>query len=484
MGSELVNGHKDSSGVNGGICTESSSLLSLPSGCDDRLDRPRHDRSVGALIAGIAGNVMEWYDFAIFGAFADIIGAVFFPHPDGTGGNHTALVESFVIFGGAFAARPVGGIMMGYIGDLYGSKTALELSVFMMALPTFLMGCLPSYGAAGTLSVVLLITVRLAQGISAGGQLVSSLVFTVERAPRDRCGLYGSLVMASANSGTLLGVVVATGLRYALSWDQLVSWGWRFPFWGGILVSFSGFYLKYHVAEERPHRAAAPHPRPSVDESPSLPPSPSPHANPILLALDRNHRWHVLATFFVSCLWAGCFYVTFIWMPIFMSVIRQPPLPNSYATTSVVLLATNVAFFPVAGYLSDVLGRRRLMAAAGMAVALLARPMLAIIDGGPEAVDGNYFSPTILLAHGAMGLALALYGAPMCAHLVESVPDDARLTVVSVGYNLALMVVGGSAPAVSTIVCDAYGMEGVANLFAGVACVGVCGVLLGSQIKS
>mmetsp|Transcript_34859 Transcript_34859/g.68622 ORF Transcript_34859/g.68622 Transcript_34859/m.68622 type:complete len:479 (+) Transcript_34859:66-1502(+) len=478
MGPELVNSPKNGSGVKDGVCTESSSLLSLPSGCDDRLDRPRHDRSVGALIAGIAGNVMEWYDFAIFGAFSDVIGAVFFPHPGGTGGNHTALVESFLIFGGAFAARPVGGIMMGYIGDLYGSKKALEMSVFMMAFPTFLMGCLPSYGTAGTLSVVLLITVRLAQGLSAGGQLVSSLVFTVERAPRDRCGLYGSLVMASANSGTLLGMIVAAGLRYALSWDQLVSWGWRIPFWGGILVSLSGFYLKYHVAEERPHRAAAPHPRPSVDDS-SSPPS----TNPILLALDRNHRWHVLATFFVSCLWAGCFYVTFVWMPIFMSVIRQPPLANPFAISSVVLLTTNVVFFPVAGYLSDVLGRRRVMAAAGMALALLARPMLAIIDGGPEAVDGTCFSPTILAAHVALGLALALYGAPMCAHLVESVPDDARLTVVSVGYNLS-MVVGGSAPAVATIACDAYGMEGVANFFAGVACVGVCGVFLGSRINN
>jgi len=138
-------------------------------------------------LAGVAGNILEWYDFAAFGFFSDIIGDVFFPPQEGD----AALIESFTVFGCAFIMRPVGGVIMGYIGDLYGRKKALEISIFLMAFPTFAMGCLPGYDRVGILSTILLILVRLVQGLSVGGQLVSSLVFTVESAPKEEWGLRG-----------------------------------------------------------------------------------------------------------------------------------------------------------------------------------------------------------------------------------------------------------------------------------------------------
>lgn len=121
-------------------------------------------------LAGIAGNVLEWYDFSVFGFLSDVIGEVFFPaHQTG----HLAITESFLIFGGAFLMRPVGGIFMGYIGDKYGRQKALRVSIFLMAFPTFAMGCLPSYERAGSISIVLLVIVRLLQGFSVGGQVSS-----------------------------------------------------------------------------------------------------------------------------------------------------------------------------------------------------------------------------------------------------------------------------------------------------------------------
>merc|ERR1719491_747982 len=125
-------------------------------------------------IAGVAGNVLEWYDFAVFGCFSDVLGAVFFP-PNQDG--HAQIVESFAVFGGAFFMRPLGGMFMGYIGDKYGSRRALTISIFLMAFPTFAMGCLPGYATVGSLSIVLLTIVRLLQGLSVGGQLMSSLIF-------------------------------------------------------------------------------------------------------------------------------------------------------------------------------------------------------------------------------------------------------------------------------------------------------------------
>jgi MHS family proline/betaine transporter-like MFS transporter len=108
----------------------------------------------------------KWYDFAVFGFLSDVIGDVFFPPQRGD----EAITESFVVFGGAFLMRPIGGIVMGYVGDKYGRKKALVISILMMAFPTFIMGCLPSYERAGFISIVLLIIVRLMQGFSVGGQ--------------------------------------------------------------------------------------------------------------------------------------------------------------------------------------------------------------------------------------------------------------------------------------------------------------------------
>ena len=139
--------------------------------------------------------------------------------------------------------------MMGYIGDTYGRKKALEISIFLMAFPTFAMGCLPSYEAVGIISPILLAITRLLQGLSVGGQMMSSLVFTVESRPRAKWGLYGSFVMATANCGTMLGGIIGSAIRSNLTHDQLISYGWRIPFWLGLMVSFSGIYLRLYGRE-------------------------------------------------------------------------------------------------------------------------------------------------------------------------------------------------------------------------------------------
>ena len=144
-------------------------------------------------LAGVAGNMLEWYDFSIFGYLDDVIGEVFFP--PGSNGDANA----FLVFGGAFLMRPIGGLLLGYLGDTVGRKKALVLSIFLMAFPTFAMGLLPGYKHIGDWAVVLLILVRLLQGLSVGGQLMSSLVFTLENHDPSRWGLYGSFVMAAAN---------------------------------------------------------------------------------------------------------------------------------------------------------------------------------------------------------------------------------------------------------------------------------------------
>jgi len=129
-------------------------------------------------IAGVLGNVLEWYDFALYGFFSDIIAQVFFPP------GQDNLLLSYIVFGGAFVARPFGGLIAGHIGDKHGRKRALVMSMISMSIPTFVMGCLPGYDVIGGWSTALLIICRLAQGLSVGGQLPASVVYTVETKPR------------------------------------------------------------------------------------------------------------------------------------------------------------------------------------------------------------------------------------------------------------------------------------------------------------
>eukprot|EP00483_Globobulimina_turgida_P010371 UN10391 len=152
-----------------------------------------------SLIGAAAGNFLEWFDFAIFGLLADEIGHNFFPKSR----HGVQLLQAFAVYAGAFLMRPLGGALFGWIGDKYGRLHALRLSIFMMAFPTFLTGCLPTYNSIGITATILLVILRLIQGLSVGGEITGALVYVLEKCPPNRRSLFGVLVQISG-SGTLL----------------------------------------------------------------------------------------------------------------------------------------------------------------------------------------------------------------------------------------------------------------------------------------
>lgn len=364
-------------------------------------------------IAGVAGNVLEWYDFAVFGYFSDVLGQVFFPPQEG----HAAMIESFAVFGLAFLCRPIGGMMMGYIGDIYGRKRALELSIFLMAFPTFAMGCLPSYEVVGSWSVVFLTLVRMLQGLSVGGQLVSSLVYTCENNDRSQWGLYGSYVMAAANFGTLLGGLVSYAMRANLSEEKLRRWGWRLPFLSGILVSVCGFYLRYGSDDDDEEEWEE-----EVDDNHGGENCHSHHGissssgggdtmlgeNPIRAAFRKGNRRALAASALVPMLWSAGFYITFVWMATFMGILVDPPVPGAFGVNSGSLFLSVCLLFPMAGMLSDVFGRYRVMLIGGVSMGVLSPWMVMIISHGNAAAS--------FFAQSTMGIALSLWGAPSKLH--------------------------------------------------------------------
>ncbi len=196
-----------------------------------------------AVVAGTIGNVLEWYDFGVYGYLATTMSQLFFPGDDKT----ISLLKAFAVFGVGFVMRPVGSILFGVYGDRFGRRLALSAVIFLMAFSTVAIGLLPTYAQAGVLAPILLVVFRLLQGLSAGGEWGGSTSYIVEYAQEGRRGFIGSWQQVSVGSGFLLGSLSAALLSSSLSPDAFISWGWRVPFLLGIFVGVLGAYLRWRL---------------------------------------------------------------------------------------------------------------------------------------------------------------------------------------------------------------------------------------------
>jgi len=416
-------------------------------------------------VAGVMGNVLEWYDFALFGFFSDIIAQVFFPPSDNAADDHSNLIRSFAVYGGAFLMRPVGGLAIGYIGDKHGRKQALVISLFLMAFPTFLMGCLPTYEQVGVTSTVLLVICRLLQGMSVGGQLPASLIYTVEMRPQEHWGYYGSLVMMAANIGTLLGNFVGALLRTVLTDEELVAWGWRIPFLSGIFIAFVAIYLRLHGEEHNPNES-------SVGDEFGL------EGN------EQKHHWEevfkrenlpsLASATLTPMLWGGGFYMTFVWMAIFMEVLIDNPYEHGFWINATALLFGIILPLPLAGWLSDRFGRVRTMISGAVGLAAFGPVMLLVISAGRA---GRAF-----FAQWFLGLLLALFGGPMNAWLVEKFPPNVRLTSAALGYDLAHCTASAFSPLLATILEEQVGALAVGLMYPCFAVLALCGLAITRKV--
>ena len=264
------------------------------------------------VVAGAIGNLLEWYDFGLFGFFASVIARQIMPPGD----RLASLLETFGVFAAGFLNSPLGGVVFGYVGDRLGRKRALELSVLLMAVATTLIGLLPPYSAIGLAAPLLLTLMRLLQGISVGGEYVGSMSFLSEHASPASRAFFGSWSSFSVVLGSLLGSGTAALLTGLLSEAQLLAWGWRLPFLGGILIGVVGLWLRL-----------------GIEESPSflrLQKSGNLAANPIAETM-RKDLGPLAITLGLAGLLSVGFYLPFIWLPTWLSQINRPPLGEDQA---------------------------------------------------------------------------------------------------------------------------------------------------------
>ena len=197
------------------------------------------------LVSSMIGNALEWYDFVLYVQFSTIIGSLFFPSDN----EFTSLLATFGIFAVGFVMRPIGGILFGILGDKFGRKSALVFSILMMAIPTALIGFLPTYEQVGIIAPISLTIIRLLQGLALGGGFSGCMTFIVEHAPSKQRGLIGSTSMFSLGAGVLLGIVVSLGFSKCLSPEDFISWGWRVPFIISLGIGMIAFYIRNNIDE-------------------------------------------------------------------------------------------------------------------------------------------------------------------------------------------------------------------------------------------
>jgi len=375
-----------------------------------------------AVTAAVVGNVLEWYDFAVYSFLAGIIGRTFFPSGDPT----AELLASFGVFGVGFLARPLGGVVIGRLGDVRGRKTALLVTIFLMAGGTVLMGLAPSYASVGIAGPAVILLARLMQGFSAGGEWGGSTAFIVEWAPEGGRGLYGSFQQMSVGAGLLLGSGTAALLSTALPPEAMEAWGWRVPFLLGGLLGPVGLWMRRTMEETPAWREAQ-----RLDAGGDASRAPVAHGAGL-----------AARAFGFTVIWTVSYYIFLNYMPSFTE--RYASLTRSQALWSnTVGLAVLVGAIPLWGALSDRVGRRPLLLACCAALVLLPWPVARFLASGPPFA-------MIIPIQVIMAVIIALFSGAGPAAIAEIFPTRERSTWMTIGYALAVAVFGGFAPYVAT----------------------------------
>jgi MHS family proline/betaine transporter-like MFS transporter len=377
------------------------------------------------IAAGMIGNVLEWYDFAVYGYFATAIGRHFFPHEDAV----AQLLSAFGVFAIGYVMRPVGGAVVGHIGDRFGRRAALTFSVAAMAIPTFLIGLLPGYATLGVAAPIALTLLRMVQGLSVGGEYTSSMVFLVEHAPDGRRGVMGALAAGGAGGGTLLGSAVGASFAASMSNAALDAWGWRIPFLLGLVVGIAGYLLRRHVLETAPpeRRKRAP-----------------------MLETLSDHWRIVLGFAGLSMFNAVGFYVGFVYLVSWLQT-ADGIAPARALEINSLSMAIMLPAVIATGFLTDRVGRKPILLLACILGFVGAIPIFLLLNQ-PSALSAQL---------GQLGLVamIGLYGGTLPVFMVEAAPLPVRCTAVALGYNITFGVIGGFTPLVAAWLVDRSGDE-------------------------
>ncbi|WP_213955829.1 MFS transporter [Variovorax sp. dw_954] len=383
--------------------------------------------TVKVITAISIGNALEWFEIVIYGFLAVTISKLFFPADN----ENVSLLIALGTFGVTFFMRPVGSIVLGAYADSAGRKAALTLSMALMLGGTLLIAVAPTFSSIGIWAPVLIIVARLLQGFAAGGEFGSATALLAEQDPKRR-GFFASWQFASQGITTFLGAAFGMALNSLLTPEQLLAWGWRIPFFFGLLLGPVGLYIRRHLeeGEEFDKNAAAKAP---------------PVRTALLDQLGRTLTSMGLIILATIISYTGLFMPTF--------AVKQLGLPPAMSFVGTIWLGIlQLALVPFYGALSDRIGRLAIMRTAALIMGVMIVPLFYMLVSYPSVT-------TLMIALTAIGLVATAYWGPMAATMAELFPSGMRGTGLSVSYSLGVAIFGGFAPFISAWLITATGSK-------------------------
>lgn len=377
---------------------------------------------IKSIVGSSIGNILEWYDFGLFAIYSPLFARLFFPTND----PHVALITIFSVFAVGFLCRPLGALIFGYMGDKQGRVKTLRLSILMITIPTLLVGCLPTYATAGILAPILLVMIRIWQGISLGGEYSGTIIYLAETAPSHRRGFITSFAGTGANVGILLAALVSAATSTFLSDPMFEKWGWRLPYVISGLICLFVYATRLQMKE--------------TDVFNYLKSKKLLANNPISIAF-KNNIPQMLRTIGLVCMGSTFYYLCFIYMPTFLTQYLHFSLSKATSLMTV-FIAAMALLVPIAGLLCDHFGRRKMLLFNAGLVILIAVPGFYFLM--------NQSIAWVILILSLFTIASSLEQAATSIAVVENFPIPARYTGLSFSYNVGAAIFGGTTP----LICE------------------------------
>ena len=393
--------------------------------------------------SAIIGNIVEYYDFGIYAVFAEIIGKLFFPNFSG----YIQLMFSFAIFAIGFFMRPLGGIVFGHIGDIFGRKIALTISIVGMGMSTLCIGIMPAYAQIGVLAPILLTIIRMFQGLCIGGEGAGSAIFIIEHFEEKKVGLIGSIIMASNIAGTLLALVVGISIDYFIKIDDFT---WRYGFLLGGIMGFIGLYMRKKTTET------------PVFEEMKLKRKMT--KLPIIVVLKEKWQNILIIASFASVATSSTYMLRGFFNVYFTEIINLPKNDSLYIVAFA--LTTVIIALPFFGYLADRIGYKKYIYSVIFVFIILILPIFKNIINNFNDIKSIYFSIFFL------GILVASVVAPYYPFAIKFFNPELRYSGIALSWNMGNALFGGTTPIISTFlvmkigyIAPAYYLMFTAGLF-------------------